>query len=118
MTARRFVYDDLRPIALPSMNRISHRPTVQIQELVALSYGLHPRLMTAQLPGQRHVSRARQIAMYLTRTMTKRSYPSIGNAFHRDHSTVVHAVNRIEHECLVDPILRADIAALRMALLG
>ena len=41
---------------------------------------------------------ARQIAMYVTRHMTDLSYPEIGRAFgNRDHTTVIHAVRKIEH---------------------
>ena len=44
----------------------------------------------------RKLSRARQIAMYLTREMTDMSLPKIGDAFGgRDHSTVLHANNKI-----------------------
>lgn len=45
---------------------------------------------------QRHISTPRMIAMYLCRTMTKTSYPVIGEFFGgRDHSTVIHAFQRI-----------------------
>ncbi len=41
---------------------------------------------------------SRQIAMYVTRNMTDLSYPEIGRAFgDRDHTTVIHAVRKIEH---------------------
>ncbi len=40
---------------------------------------------------------ARQIAMFVTRNMTDLSYPEIGRAFgNRDHTTVIHAVRKIE----------------------
>ena len=40
---------------------------------------------------------ARQIAMYVTRNLTDLSYPEIGRAFgNRDHTTVIHAVRKIE----------------------
>jgi chromosomal replication initiator protein len=40
---------------------------------------------------------ARQIAMYVTRNMTELSFPDIGKAFgNRDHTTVMHAVRKIE----------------------
>lgn len=45
----------------------------------------------------------RQIAMYLCRELAKMQYKSIGNAFgNRDHSTVMHACNKIEQEIRVD----------------
>lgn len=43
------------------------------------------------------IARPRQIAMYLAKRLTLRSLPDIGRRFgDRDHSTVIHAVRRIE----------------------
>jgi len=43
------------------------------------------------------IARPRQIAMYLAKRLTTRSLPEIGRKFgNRDHSTVIHAVKRIE----------------------
>ena len=39
---------------------------------------------------------ARQVAMYLIRKMTNLSLPDIGKEFSRDHSTVIHAVRKVE----------------------
>ena len=39
---------------------------------------------------------ARQVAMYLIRKMTNLSLPDIGREFGRDHSTVIHALNKVE----------------------
>ena len=40
---------------------------------------------------------ARQVAMYLCRTRTPLSFPALGRLFHRDHTTVMHAVKKIDH---------------------
>ena len=107
---------ELSPIELPSRCRISHRPTVQIQELVALSYGLHPSIMTSR-NRDKPVAQTRQIAMYLTRQLTNRSLFCIGQSFGgRDHSTVFHAVRAVEARMESDPLMRADIDALMKAL--
>ena len=45
---------------------------------------------------------ARQVAMYLIRKMTNLSLPDIGKEFNRDHTTVIHAVKKIE-TALADP---------------
>ena len=45
---------------------------------------------------------ARQMAMYLIRKMTNLSLPDIGKEFNRDHTTVIHAVRKIENT-IVDP---------------
>ena len=39
---------------------------------------------------------ARQVAMYLIRHMTNMSFPEIGREFGRDHSTVIHAIKKVE----------------------
>ena len=41
---------------------------------------------------------ARQVAMYLIRKLTNLSLPDIGNQFSRDHTTVLHAVKKIESD--------------------
>ncbi len=52
---------------------------------------------------QRAVLRPRQLAMYLCRTLTDASLPDIGRAFGgRDHTTVLHAVEKIEREIAQD----------------
>ena len=62
----------------------------------------------------RAVARPRQIAMYLAKRLTTRSLPEIGRKFGgRDHSTVIHAVRRIEE--LRDSDREID-AAVRMLL--
>lgn len=104
------------PIELPSRTRVSHRPTQQIQELVAVSYGLHPRHMVSP-ERRRHIAWPRQVAMYLTREITHRSLPSIGDAFGgRDHTTVIHAIRCVEQRMRDDPLMRADVEALQQAL--
>lgn len=56
----------------------------------------------------------RMIAMYLARTMTNKSYPQIAKAFGKtDHSTPLHAVERIRTLAAVDPELDAEIKSLR-----
>jgi chromosomal replication initiator protein len=49
------------------------------------------------------VARARQLAMYLTRELTDLSLPAIAAAFNRrDHTTVIHAIRRVERTALED----------------
>ncbi|HEY7266902.1 MAG TPA: chromosomal replication initiator protein DnaA [Solirubrobacterales bacterium] len=79
------------------------RPDVlQIQQAVASRVGLtvedllSPR-RTAKL------ARARQLAMYLARDLTDLSLPAIAAAFNRrDHTTVLHAIRRVERSALED----------------
>ena len=66
-----------------------------IQKEVALHFDVRIADMTAR--GRRSdVAFARQVAMYLSRTMTDHSLVEIGRAFGRDHGTVIHAVKKVE----------------------
>lgn len=65
------------------------------------------------------VVRPRHIAMYLAKTMTTRSLPDIGRRFGgRDHSTVIHAVNKVSCALSSDAALAEDVDALRRRLRG
>jgi chromosomal replication initiator protein len=57
--------------------------------------------------------------MYLTKQLTPRSLPEIGRKFGgRDHTTVMHAIRRIDELRAVDPVLNDDIELLRRLLTG
>lgn len=61
----------------------------------------------------RQVARPRQVAMYLSKQLTSKSLPSIGRKFGgRDHTTVMHAVKRIEELKQTDSVLEEDILHL------
>lgn len=61
----------------------------------------------------------RQIAMYLSKKLTLRSLPAIGRRFNRwDHTTVLHAVRKIEALQEIDVDTRAQISVLRSELLA
>ncbi|MBT9169445.1 MAG: Chromosomal replication initiator protein DnaA [Syntrophomonadaceae bacterium] len=52
----------------------------------------------------------RQIAMYIARELTNESHISIGEAFGgKDHSTVIHAINKIKAKVSSDPFFNAEI---------
>ena len=68
----------------------------EIQKLVSQHFELKP-LDLVSARRARAVARPRQIAMYLAKRLTTRSLPEIGRKFGgRDHSTVIHAVRKIE----------------------
>ena len=67
----------------------------------------------------REVARPRQVAMYLAKRLTPRSLPEIGRRFgNRDHTTVMHAVKRIDELRAADRELDADVARLSRMLDG
>jgi chromosomal replication initiator protein len=58
----------------------------------------------------RSVARPRQIAMYFCKRLTNRSFPDIGQRFGgRDHTTVMHAVKRVEELALSEPSFAAEL---------
>ena len=65
----------------------------------------------------RAVARPRQVAMYLAKQLTSRSLPEIGRKFGgRDHTTVMHAVRKIDELKQSDSALSEDIDLLRRML--
>ncbi len=65
----------------------------------------------------RVVARPRQVAMYLAKQLTSRSLPEIGRKFGgRDHTTVIHAVKKIEELSASDTALAEDVELLRRML--
>ncbi|MEM9061671.1 MAG: chromosomal replication initiator protein DnaA [Pseudomonadota bacterium] len=67
----------------------------------------------------RSVARPRQIAMFLCKSLTSKSLPEIGRGFGgRDHTTVIHAVRKVEELRAIDTQIDEDIENLRRILEG
>ena len=84
-----------------------------IQQQVSLYFNLKVSEMSSP---RRSISiaRPRQIAMYLCKQITSFSYPEIGKAFGgKDHTTVMHAVKKIEALSIADFKLKKDLIDLR-----
>jgi len=65
----------------------------------------------------KNIAFPRQVAMYLSRTLTKNSLPAIGEAFGgRDHTTVLHAYKAIESKLQQDYNLKKTVATLAQRL--
>jgi len=65
----------------------------------------------------RNVARPRQVAMFLCKGLTSKSLPEIGRRFGgRDHTTVIHAVRRIEELRMHDSQIAEDVELLRRSL--
>ncbi|OSZ72680.1 chromosomal replication initiation protein DnaA [Sphingomonas sp. IBVSS1] len=84
----------------------------EIQRKVADYYGLRLADLLSERRA-REVARPRQIAMYLAKKMTPRSLPEIGRRFgNRDHTTVMHAVKKVEELRAKDREIDSDVATL------
>jgi chromosomal replication initiator protein len=87
-----------------------------IQRIVARHYNVsRGDLLSSRRTA--NVVRPRQVAMYLAKTLTLRSLPEIGRRFGgRDHTTVLHAVRKIENLVGNDSMLAEEIEALKRQL--
>ena len=65
----------------------------------------------------RQIARPRLIAMFLAKNLTSLSYPEIGRRFgNRDHTTIMHAVRKIEELMETDASLADDVSLLKSIL--
>jgi chromosomal replication initiator protein len=87
-----------------------------IQRIVARQYNVsRADLLSSRRTA--NVVRPRQVAMYLAKTLTLRSLPEIGRRFGgRDHTTVLHAVRKIENLVGNDTALAEEIEVLKRQL--
>ena len=90
----------------------------EIQRKVAEHYNLRLTDMHSARRA-RNVARPRQVAMYLAKQLTARSLPEIGRKFGgRDHTTVMHAVRKVEELIEEDAQIAQDVDVVRRALTG
>jgi chromosomal replication initiator protein len=114
-----------RPITLETTQEVlsdllranDRRVTIdEIQKRVAEHYNIRVADMHSARRA-RAVARPRQVAMYLAKQLTARSLPEIGRKFGgRDHTTVMHAVRKVEELCGCDQSFGEDVELLRRML--
>ena len=85
--------------------------TDNIIKVVADYFGLTPNDLRGRKRSQNKVF-GRQIAMYIVREMTEYSTTEIGRDFGKDHTTVMHSIERIKEKLLTDPTLETTIDSL------
>ena len=89
-----------------------------VQEQVSSFFNLKLSDMTSSRRSI-SVARPRQIAMYICKSITSFSYPEIGKAFGgKDHTTVMHAVKKIEGLLLVDQKLKKQLYELKKSIVS
>jgi chromosomal replication initiator protein len=119
LVGRRITLDMTQECLADILRTADRKVTIdEIKRKVADHYNL--RLMDlVSARRARAVARPRQVAMYLAKTLTSRSLPEIGRGFGgRDHTTVIHAVRKVEQLCETDSQLSDDIELLRRMLEG
>lgn len=100
----------LKDVCLPQIKAISIE---FIQKKTAEFYNIPDDLLRAKTRKQ-EIALARQIAMYLCKTMTDSSLKTIGLHFGgRDHSTVIHAINTVEELFKTDKKTRNQVETIR-----
>ncbi len=109
---------DMTQECLADLLRASERK-VTIEEIirkVADHYNLRMNdLLSARRA--RAIARPRQVAMFLAKMLTSKSLPEIGRKFGgRDHTTVIHAVKKVEELKLTDSQIAEDVELLRRML--
>jgi chromosomal replication initiator protein len=105
--------------ALKSMIKVDKKQNVSIasiQQTVSKYY----QISVADLKGKKRVRSIvlpRQIAMYLSRELTNSSLPKIGKEFGgKDHTTVIHAHEKIEKQLLEDTNLKEEVDQIKKTL--
>jgi chromosomal replication initiator protein len=118
---RREVTLDLAKEALGGVLRVG--PPVEltpdlIRQKVATDWGVSIEGLVSKRR-TKDLTVPRQVAMYLIRELLDLSLVEIGNHFGgRDHSTVIHAVNKVEDDMTQDDSFRARVELLRNVLEG
>ena len=115
----RLTLDESQAILRPHLSVSERKVTVDtIQKTVAEHYALKQSDLISERRA-RAIARPRQVAMWLAKQITTRSLPDIGRRFGgRDHTTVLHAVRRIEALKADDPVLARDVDLLLRKLRG
>ncbi|HWA61777.1 MAG TPA: chromosomal replication initiator protein DnaA [Caulobacteraceae bacterium] len=111
--------DQAQAILGPHLRGGEKRITIDdIQKACAEYYGMKQADLISERRN-RSIARPRQAAMWLAKQLTTRSLPDIGRRFGgRDHTTVLHAVRRIEALKADDAQLTRDLEALSRKLRG
>lgn len=90
----------------------------RIHRLVSAYYSI-PVIEMVSARRSREVARPRQVAMYLAKQTTPKSLPDIGRHFGwRDHTTVIHAVRKVEQLMFEDWRFKLEVETLKATILS
>ena len=107
------IYDVLGDVLRASTRQVS---IAEIQREVAKHYNIRLDEMHSRRRS-RNIVHPRQVAMYLAKNLTSNSYPEIGQYFGgRDHTTVMHAVGKIEKMLIENQHISDDLKILKSLL--
>lgn len=107
---------DMAEIAIRDLVRPTDPKRVRVEDILRV-VAKHYNVTRADILSQRrtaNVVKPRQVAMYLAKSLTLRSLPEIGRRFGgRDHTTVLHAVRKIDGLIASDRALAEEIETLK-----
>ena len=109
---------DMAQECLADILRVSQRK-VTIEEIIRKVADHYNLRMTDLISARRArvIARPRQVAMFLSKMLTSKSLPEIGRRFGgRDHTTVIHAVKKIEELRQIDNQIAEEVEILRRML--
>lgn len=109
---------DMAQESLADILRASDRKVTMDEIMKKICHYYNVRMSDLLSPKRsRNIARPRQMAMFLAKSLTSRSYPEIGKRFgNRDHTTVMHAVRKIEELKSQDSQVSEDAEILRRML--
>ena len=116
LSGKEITLDMTQDVLKDMLRSIDRKTTIdEIQKKVAEHFNISVKELQSSRRA-RTVARPRQVAMYLAKQLTSRSLPEIGRKFDRDHTTVMHAVRKVEELIIEDQNLAEDIEILRRTL--
>ncbi len=116
LSGKEITLDMTQDVLKDMLRSIDRKTTIdEIQKKVAEHFNISVKELQSSRRA-RTVARPRQVAMYLAKQLTSRSLPEIGRKFDRDHTTVMHAVRKVEELIVEDPVLAENIEILRRTL--
>ena len=114
---RKISVAEAKSILRDSLNKIETNITIEDIQKTVVSYyniSMHDFMSSRR---SRSVARPRQIAMYLSKKMTTKSLPDIGRRFSgRDHTTVIHAIKKVEELMIQDKNFENEVKDLNQKL--
>ena len=116
LSGKEITLDMTQDVLKDMLRSIDRKTTIdEIQKKVAEHFNISVKELQSSRRA-RTVARPRQVAMYLAKQLTSRSLPEIGRKFDRDHTTVMHAVRKVEELIIEDQSLAENIEILRRTL--
>ena len=100
-----------------SLNKKKHVNVDDIQQIVADKYAIK----LSDLKGKsrkKEIVKPRHIAMYLARDILDDSLVTISNAFSRDHTTVMHGIDKVKDEMLIDEAFSEEVNNLKKSIMN